>query len=412
MRIKVKAFGCKLNQCEAGGIERELSSAGHEIVGKPPYDAVVVCGCTVTMRADYKVRQYLRRMVRDYGVKRLFLSGCSAVSFDEDVIGELAVEKAFSKNDGTKIAEYLGRGNAGQDFPQTFHGRTRGYVKIQDGCDQFCSYCIVPLVRGRERSIPSDAVIARVKELERAGVKEAVLTGVHDGRYFADGLDLAALCRQILDETEILRLRLSSVESEKITNDLIDLLSREKRLANHLHVPLQSGSDSVLARMNRQYAANDYAKTIHKLADSVDDIGIGADVIVGFPGETDIEFEDTYELINSLPFSYLHVFRYSPRPGTAAAKMPDPVHTETARVRMERLRALHEDLRRKFAESQFGITRNVIIERIRDGIGHGWTDNYMRVEVPVDNNDKGKMISVKPKSYTNGVVHCEKINSI
>jgi len=412
MRIKVKAFGCKLNQCEAGGIERELSNAGHEIVGKPPYDAVVVCGCTVTMRADYKVRQYLRRMKRDYAVERLFLSGCSAVSFEENIIEELGVERAFEKNDGAKIADHLGRGDAGQQFPQTFHGRTRGYVKIQDGCDQFCSYCIVPLVRGRERSVPSDAVIARVKELEHAGVKEAVLTGVHDGRYFTDGLDLAGLCRKILDETEILRLRLSSVESEKVTNDLIELLSKEKRLANHLHVPLQSGSDSVLTRMNRQYAADDYATTVRSLAAKVDDIGLGADVIVGFPGETDSEYEETYGLLNSLPFSYLHVFRYSPRPGTAAAKMPNVVHTETARYRMERLRALHEELRGRFAESQLGKTRSVIIERIRDGIGHGWTDNYMRVEVPVDNHDKGKMIAVKPKSYSNGVVHCEKINSI
>ncbi len=406
MRIKVKAFGCKLNQCEAGGIERELSVAGHDIVRKPPYDAVIVCGCTVTMRADYKVRQYFRRMTRKHGVERLILAGCSAVSFKDGIIEELSIEKTFDSNDGSAIADYLGRKEIEHDFGPTFHGRTRGYVKIQDGCDQFCSYCIVPLVRGRERSVPSEEIIERVRELQESGVKEAVLTGVHDGRYKADGLDLAGLCSAILRESDIERLRLSSIESEKISDELIDLMGNEPRLAKHLHVPLQSGSDTVLRRMNRQYRAEDYVKRIHSLVQRVPDIGIGADVIVGFPGETDEEFLETYELIKSLPLSYLHVFRYSPRPGTVAVEMSERVHTETARERMEALRALQEQLKRRFAETQFGKTRQVIIERVREGIGSGWTGNYMRVNIPIDYNIKGKMLSVKPISYKNGIVHC------
>lgn len=411
MRIKVKAFGCKLNQCEAGGIERELSAAGHDIVRVPPYDVVIVCGCTVTMRADYKVRQYFRRMKRNHGVERLILSGCSAVSFEDDVIEDLGIERTFESNDGAAIAEYLGRKEIEHDFGPTFHGRTRGYVKIQDGCDQYCSYCIVPLVRGPERSVSSKEVVERVCDLVESGVKEAVLTGVHDGRYMADDLDLAGLCKKILHKTKIERLRLSSVESERISDGLIELMSNEPRLANHLHVPMQSGSDTVLQRMNRQYSSEDYAETIRLLAESVPDIGIGADVIVGFPGETDEEFEETYNLIKLLPIAYLHVFRYSPRPGTVAYDMPDKVHTETARERMEALRALHEELRRQFAESQIGKTRQVIIERVRDGIGSGWTGNYMRVNVSIHCKSKGKIVLVKPISYKNGIIHCEKINS-
>lgn len=411
MRIKVKAFGCKLTQCEAGAIERELAFAGHEIVVKPPFDVVIVCGCTVTMRADYKVRQYIRRVQRDFGVERIILCGCSAVSFDEDLIREMGVEKSFDSNDGSVIADYLGREDVSRGFASTFHGRTRGFVKIQDGCDQFCSYCIVPLVRGRERSQAPNAVLERINELEAAGVKEAVLTGVHDGRYFADGLDLAGLIKMILNRTEIARLRLSSVECNRINDELIELLVNEPRVAKHLHVPLQSGSDSVLKRMNRQYSSCEYAEVIQNLAERVEDIGIGADVIVGFPGETDAEFLETYELINSLPLSYLHVFRYSPRPRTKAAEMPNKVHTETARERMEVLKALHENLKAKFAESQIGKIKEVIIERVHDGIGTGWTDNYLSVEVPMQKESKGKIELLKVKSYKNGIIHCVIISS-
>jgi threonylcarbamoyladenosine tRNA methylthiotransferase MtaB len=411
MRVKVKAFGCKLTQCEAGTIERELAFAGHNVVLKPPFDAVIVCGCTVTMRADYKVRQYIRRVQRDYGVERIILSGCSAVSYDEDLICAMGVEKTFDSNDSIAIADYLGRDAISTDFTSTFHGRTRGFVKIQDGCDQFCSYCIVPLVRGRERSVAPQAILERIDELKAAGVKEAVLTGVHDGRYNSNGLDLAGLIRLILDRTRIERLRLSSVECNMITEDLKELLAHEPRVAKHLHVPLQSGSDSVLRRMNRKYSASEYAEVVRNLAERVEDIGIGADVIVGFPGEIDDEFTETYKLIKSLPLSYLHVFRYSPRPGTKAAEMTHSVHPETARERMEALKALHEQLREKFASSQLGKVRDVIIERVADGVGTGWTDNYLRIEVPIEKQSKGKIELLKLISYNNGITYCQKISS-
>ncbi len=412
MRIKVKAFGCKLNQCEAGAIESALCRAGHEMAAKPPFDIVIVCGCTVTVHADYKVRQYLRRMARDYGVGRLILSGCSGVSFSEKTVSELGIEKVFTKNDPKEIVEYIGAEGKSNSQKSTFHGRTRGYVKIQDGCDQFCTYCIVPLVRGRERSVSPENIVERIHRLSEAGVKEAVLTGVHDGRYNYRGLDLSGLLRKILDKTDIERIRLSSIECTRITKKLVDIISSERRIAPHLHVPLQSGNNAVLKRMGRNYSREKFASTIENFAQKVEDVGIGADIIVGFPGETDHEFEESVDLINSLPITYLHVFRYSPRPGTAAAEMPDQVHNETKRERMEILRALHEKLREKFAKSQFGKTRRVIIESVKKDFGYGWTGNYMRAEFPIDSNKKNKMILVKPISYSNGIINCRTIDSI
>jgi len=407
MRIKIKAFGCKLNQAEAGAIECSLAAAGHDIVGRPPYDVVVVCGCTVTVRADYKVRQYFRRMKRDHGGERMILSGCSAVSFTDDVVGELEIEKIFAKNDPEALVEYLGRLTSQKSEKLTFAGRTRGFVKIQDGCNQFCTYCIVPYVRGRERSVPPDAVLERVCELETADIKEVVLTGVHDGRYRADGLDLAALCKKLLDKTNIERIRLSSVEVLEINDSLIELLATENRMAPHLHVPLQSGSDAVLERMGRRYTSEEYAAIIGKLAQKVDDIGIGADVIVGFPGETDEEFDRTYRLIESLPITYLHIFRYSPRPGTAAADMSEQVHNETKWERMKILKKLDENLRERFARSQFGKPQRVIVERVEDKNGFGWTGNYLRAAFAIDSNKRNEMVTLKPISYKNKIINCK-----
>ena len=411
MRIRVKAFGCKLNQCEAGAIESALAAAGHRVVRKPPYDAALVCGCTVTVRADYKVRQFLRRMARKHGVSRLFLSGCSAVSFSDEVVAELGIEKLFARNDPAAVVEYLGGGEGAERSRLTFAGRTRGYVKIQDGCNQFCSYCIVPHVRGRERSVPPEEVIERIRELADSGIKEAVLTGVHDGRYSHSGLDLAGLCRRILRETDIPRIRLSSIESTEITDGLVEILT-DPRMAPHLHVPLQSGSDSVLRRMGRRYTGAEYLEVVRRLRRMNPDMGIGADVIVGFPGETGEEYRQTRDLIESSPLSYLHVFRYSPRPGTEAAEMENRVHNETKRERMEELREIHENLRREFALSQVGKVRKVIVERVRDGVGGGWTGNYLRAGFPASPELEGKMIEVRVENYENGEVICRIEDSI
>ncbi|MCK5834023.1 tRNA (N(6)-L-threonylcarbamoyladenosine(37)-C(2))-methylthiotransferase MtaB [bacterium] len=420
MRIKVKAFGCKLTQCEAGTIERALVSVGHELPLSSPYDAVIVCGCTVTNRADYKVRQYLRRVRKDWGVRRLFLAGCSAVKMDESAAKKLEIEALFPSNEPKAIIDYLADNDLqdnklkpSSESITTFDGRTRGFVKIQDGCNQFCSYCIVPYVRGRERSVSPDEVIKRVNELDLAEVKEAVLTGVHDGRYKYEGVDLAALCRKILAETNIFRLRLSSIEPTEITNSLIDLLADSDRLAPHLHVPLQAGSNAVLEKMRRPYNREFYAEVVYKLHEKVKNIGIGADVIVGFPGETESDFEDTYNLIESLPISYLHVFRYSPRKGTDAEKMPNQVQEEVKRLRMERLIELKEMKKQKFAESQIGIEQTVIVEKISEAnICQGWTGNYIKANFISPLVSKNNIVILQPNSYESDIIHCEVKNII
>jgi len=408
MRIRVKAFGCKLNQAEAGFIQSGLANIGHEICKNPPYDLIIVCGCTVTRRADYKVRQFIRRMKRKHNVTRIFLSGCSAVSFEEKIIRELGIEKCFLKNDPNSIVEYIGPARTNQgDFMTTFSGRTRGMVKIQDGCNQFCSYCIVPYVRGREVSVPPQTILNRIRQLEKAGVREAVLTGVHDGRYNYDGLDLAGLCDLILMETGIPRIRLSSVEATRISDKLIRIITENSRMMKHLHVPLQSGCDSVLQRMKRHYTARNYLDKVNALAASIEDIAIGADVIVGFPGESDDEFTQTKKTIESAPLAYLHVFRYSMRPGTEAAEMADQVPEEDKRCRMEILQEIDSLKREKFANSQIGKARSVLIEKYKGKIAKGWTDNYLRVEFVSPYDIENKIVLVKPIDYKKNVLHCE-----
>jgi len=347
-------------------------------------------------------------MRREYGVERLILSGCSAVNIGEELACELYVEKTFTRNDSDAIAKYLGHGVGTSQSRETFAGRVRGFVKIQDGCNQFCSYCIVPLVRGRERSEEPSKIVKRVAELHSAGVHEAVLTGVHDGRYFRDGLDLSGLCRKILDETDIFRIRLSSIEPTEITDDLIDLLAESSRVASHLHVPLQSGSDAVLERMRRPYKSAFYRSAIERLHTNVNNIGIGADVIVGFPGETDDDFQRTYDLIESLPLSYLHVFRYSRREGTDAADFLDQVREEIKRERMERLIGLRDRKKQEFAETQMGVAQTVIVERVSvDNIASGWSDNYMRAFFVSDYISVNNIVLLNPISYNKGIINCE-----
>ena len=401
-----------MNQSEAGTLERAIRVAGHTPVKKPPYDLVIVSGCTVTMRADYKVRQYFRRMARKYGVTRLILSGCSAVSFESKTVEQLGIEKTFPSNDPEPIIDYLGFGEDDVDDRVTFAGRVRGYVKIQDGCNQFCTYCIVPHVRGRERSTPPNLVIERIKQLEEFGVKEAVLTGVHDGRYRYGDLDLAGLCAEILDKTSIPRIRLSSIEATEISDDLIDILANEPRFAPHLHVPLQAGSDRILDRMGRPYTGVFYSDRVAELAQKVDNIGIGADVIVGFPGETDSDFETTYSIIESSPIGYLHIFRYSPRPGTVAASMTDQVHNETKWERMRALKELDGMIRTRFAESQMGTERVVLVEKVKSGVCSGWTDNYIKANFPSNGCSINNLVSVKPTHYINKVIYCQTRHSI
>ncbi len=361
-------------------------------------DWAIVNTCTVTHRADQGARQLIRRVGRTVPGAQIVVTGCYAQRAPDDVrglpgvaavlgtgersrildvlrpgrvgapLGQVSVPIAEDRGDGPEV--YVGPGRARQSFyagaPVSF-GRTRALLKVQDGCDSFCTYCIVPLVRGRSRSLPLDAALAQARRLLEAGFFEIVLTGADLGRYGWDLGERALLPRLlegILSLGEGLRVRLSSIEPNKIDSAVLALLASEPRLCRHLHLPLQSGSARVLSAMRRSYAPRDYLDLVVQVAGR-GPVGIGADVIVGFPGETDADFEETRSLLAAAPITYLHVFRYSARPGTAAARMPGACAAGLVRERAEVLRALGAEKARAFRARLVGTRLPVLPERRR-----------------------------------------------
>ncbi|MBT4365092.1 MAG: MiaB/RimO family radical SAM methylthiotransferase, partial [Desulfobacteraceae bacterium] len=262
---------------------------------------------------------------------------------------------------------------------------TRPFLKIQDGCNSFCTYCIVPYSRGRSRSMPLEEVLNNIKTLDKAGYKETVLTGIHLGCY---GLDLTPetslfkLLDRIDKSTTIERIRLSSIEPHELNNEIIELVAESDKICNHFHVPLQSGSDNILKRMNRPYTSNKFREMILKISKSIPDAAIGVDTLIGFPGETEKEFENTFSLIKELPVTYLHVFPFSPRKGTPAEKYSDRVDTRVVKARCKKMRELGIKKKRAFCEESIGKTHKVLLEEKRDdktGLLKGITSNYISV---------------------------------
>jgi threonylcarbamoyladenosine tRNA methylthiotransferase MtaB len=272
--------------------------------------------------------------------------------------------------------------------------RTRAFVRVQDGCNSFCAYCIVPLVRGREKSQPLERVIDEVKDCVADGYKEVVLTGTEIGAYSDNGVGLGDLLRRILAETGVARLRLSSLQPKEITPGLIGLW-RDGRLCRHFHLSLQSGSDSVLERMRRRYSTADYQNTVDLIREAVPGAAITTDVIVGFPGETDDEFRESYSFCQQMQFARIHVFSYSPRPGTRAAGMPGQVEAKLKRERSRRMLALGRACVRNFRKGFLGETLMVLWEKETGGVWSGLTDNYIRVYVKSDEDLTNQLLPVE-----------------
>jgi threonylcarbamoyladenosine tRNA methylthiotransferase MtaB len=272
--------------------------------------------------------------------------------------------------------------------------RTRALVKVQNGCNSFCAYCIVPLVRGREKSLPLDRVVAEVRDRVAEGDKEAVLTGTKIGSYNYEGAGLKELLQRILKETDIARLRLSSLQPNEINPELIGLWE-DDRLCRHFHLSLQSGSDAVLNRMKRRYTASDYQQAVASIREAVPEAAITTDVIVGFPGETDEEFQESYNLAERMEFARIHVFTYSPRPGTQAATMPDQVGDKAKRERSRQMLALARTCLRNFRRKFLGRTLTVLWEKETCGVWSGLTDNYIRVFTKSDKDLTNKIMPVK-----------------
>jgi len=392
----VKTFGCRASQADGAALEAGLAASGlnaaHEIADA---DLVVLNTCTVTATADDELRQTVRRIHRTQPDARIVVTGCYAQRAPEEIAALPGVSLVVGNSHKTLIpdlvadgAHYHGEIRIGDIFDQrdflsapvedALGDRTRPNLKIQDGCNNRCSFCIIPYVRGRSRSAQPGSVIDQVRHLA-SKYREVVLSGINLGRWGRDlegGSRLVDLVRRLLDETQVERLRLSSVEPMDWSDALLELVATSPRIAKHVHAPLQSGSDKVLRRMHRKYRPRHYADRILKARALMPDCAVGADVMTGFPGETEQEFEESRAFIESLPFTYLHVFTYSARPGTPAAEVVDQVPMGVRKHRTHVLRDLAQRKNLEFRRATIGRTLSVVT--IQDG-RLALSDNYLKV---------------------------------
>jgi len=396
-RFLVKSFGCRASQADGAALQAGLAAKGlAPTSAAADADVVVLNTCTVTSTADDELRQVVRRIHRERPQARIVVTGCYAQRAPEEIAMLPGVAMVVGNSHKTHIPDllvgaglpYHGQIHVGDIFEQrdflsapvvdALGDRTRPNLKIQDGCSNRCSFCIIPFVRGRSRSASPEQVIAEVRRLAETH-SEVVLSGINLGRW---GRDLSSrvrfvnLLRRLLDETPVERLRLSSVEPMDWSDELLDLVAGSSRIAKHVHAPLQSGSDRVLRRMHRRYRPVHYANRIRAARERMPDCALGADVMTGFPGETEAEFEESRAFIESLPFTYLHVFTYSERPGTPAAEAQGSVPMP---VRKQRTHILREVSRRKNLEFRRSLVgRALSVVTIEDG-RVGLSDNYVKV---------------------------------
>jgi threonylcarbamoyladenosine tRNA methylthiotransferase MtaB len=420
--VSFRTFGCKLNQAETAMMAGQFARRGYEVVGDDvPADVAVIHTCTVTGRSDAKCRQAVHHALGRNPDATVIVAGCYSQVAAEELSRIAGVDYVLGTGDKFRLFDvFPGPGKmippkiavspvsmAGGSPPYEsgpFGGHTRAFLKIQGGCSRACAYCIVPAARGPSRSETPEDVARNAETLVRSGYREIVVTGTHLGDYGRDrsgGPRLPELLERLVEIPGIGRLRLSSLDPDEVTEDLIRTVAKHDRICRHFHVSLQSGSDPVLKRMNRPYTAGDFREIVGRLVLHFNRPGLGTDVITGFPGETDGHFDETARFIGSLPFSYLHVFPFSPRRGTPAAAMPDPIPPA---VRIERARVLREigaRKRREFAERWIGETVPVLLEsRNEDGSMAGFTSEYLRVEVPYDSSLSNRIVPVRVEELT------------
>lgn len=388
MKIALDTLGCKLNQAETELLSRRFREEGHTVVtSKNNADIYILNTCTVTHTADAKSRQLLRKIHRQNPNAILVATGCyvqrSPETFDriEGVrliagnADKLNLPAILKKNG---LLQKSGSKTPQQPFEDIHESRTRSFIRIQDGCSNFCSYCIVPFVRGAEKSLPVDNILKQIKDRVSGGTKEVVLTGTEIGSYNSNGVKLRELLARILTEADVQRLRLSSLQPDEITPDLLDLWN-DRRLCPHFHISLQSGSDAVLERMNRRYDTTIFRKTVSLIRSRLPDVAITTDIITGFPGETVEEHQASLDMCREMGFARIHVFPYSRRPGTAAAMIPVQVPDGVKTQRNRNLGILARYCAESYRQGSTGRTMDVLWETQSGGIWSGYTGNYIRV---------------------------------
>ena len=412
-RVSFHTLGCKLNFSESSTLAREFERGGYRRVeASEPTDVAVINSCSVTEHADKKCRNIIRKIHRRNPNAIIAVTGCYAQLKPEAIAEIEGVDIVLSNNDKgdlyRRVVELKERGktevyscsveNLTRFFAAYSSGdRTRSFLKVQDGCDYKCAYCTIHYARGSSRNIPIAEVVEEAREIAAAGQREIVITGVNTGDFGrTTGERFIDLLRE-LDKVEgIDRYRISSIEPNLITDEIIEFCAASKKFVPHFHIPLQSGSTRILGLMRRRYTAERYRERIAKIRELMPDSFLGVDVIVGFPGEGEEEFLETYRLLEEVGASFLHIFPFSERPGTPAVAMPGKVQSRIATERVERLEELSARLHRTFSERYLGTEREVLFESTNhNGIMYGYTDNYIRVSAPYDASVINTICSVR-----------------
>ncbi|MFV8826728.1 tRNA (N(6)-L-threonylcarbamoyladenosine(37)-C(2))-methylthiotransferase MtaB [Alkalihalobacterium sp. APHAB7] len=420
--VAFQTLGCKVNHYETEAIWQLFKADGYEKVDfEKTADVYVINTCTVTNTGDKKSRQVIRRAIRKNPDAVICVTGCYAQTSPAEIMAIPGVDIVVGTQDRTKMLDYIDQFtkerepiNGVSNIMKTrvyeeldvpaFTDRTRASLKIQEGCNNFCTFCIIPWARGLMRSRNPEEVIKQATQLVNAGYKEIVLTGIHTGGYGEDLKDysLARLLEDLEKVEGLKRIRISSIEASQITDEVIDVIDRSTKVVRHLHIPLQSGSDTVLKRMRRKYTMEFFGERLDRLKEVLPGLAVTSDVIVGFPGETAEEFQETYDFIAKHKFSELHVFPYSKRTGTPAARMEDQVDEDVKSERVHRLIELSNQLAKEYASQFEGEVLEVIPEEMDketadSGMYIGYSDNYLKVKFPATESMIGQIVKVKIK---------------
>lgn len=454
-KVAFHTLGCKLNFAETSTIGNQFLKRGFDIVDyNDKADVYVINTCTVTDNADRECRQVVRRALRNNPKAFVIVTGCYAQLRSNEIAKIDGVDAVLGSNEKFNLFSYLENFEKKElscihvspteelslfnsSFSTDADNRTRAFFKVQDGCNYKCSFCTIPLARGKSRSAKPDEVISEFKELLKAGYKEIILTGVNVGDYGSSldlnpyndqeqdyeqeftrpssggqemEIDLYSLLKMMLKVEGDYRIRISSIEPNLLTDEILELTAKDDRLCNHFHIPLQSGSSKILKLMQRRYSAEDYRELILKAHGRINDLGIGVDVIVGFPGETEEDFLDTYNFLKDLPISYLHVFTYSERPDTKAVEMTNQVEVLERKRRANMLRILSEKKRHEFYQSMIGKNLTTLFEyENHDGYMKGFSSNYVRIKTLYNSEIINKFVQTKILEVDENICTAENI---
>lgn len=417
-KVAFHTLGCKVNQHDSAIMAALFQDAGYEVVDfNDLADVYVVNTCTVTHLSDRKSRQMIRHAARENPAATIVVCGCYAQTAKAELEALDEVDLIIGTNERHKVVEAVETFRQDhvktaymaddeelfyyEDLPhERVSGMTRAYVKIQEGCDQFCAYCAIPYARGPLRSRSEQDTIDEINMLVERGYKEVILTGIHIGAYGRgvkdETCDLTGLCRRILDETAIERLRIGSLEGIEVTDALIEMIASDERMAKHLHLPLQSGCDRTLSAMRRPYDTEQFREMMRRIRGKVPNIAITTDLMVGFPGETDEDFKESLVFCNDIAFSAMHIFKYSMRSGTPAAAMPDQIDPQIKERRAKQMADVAQKNKLDYERRFVGQTLRILVEeQTKDGLWTGHSSNYLLVTSPGENIRSGDFVDVK-----------------